>query len=74
MHIMFPFIIMNGKYLYELYSSGQSIQWKNYKGDPLPQWEELQKDRQDGWDDLADTMNENYVYHTIAPHGEKGHK
>ena len=47
---------MNGKYLYELYSSGQSIQWKNYKGDPLPQWEELQKDRQDGWDDLADTI------------------
>ena len=63
---------MNGKYLYETYSSGQTKQWKNYKGDPLPQWEELQKDRQDGWNDLADTMNENYVYHATEPHGEKG--
>ena len=44
---------MNGKYLYETYSSGQSIQWKNWKGEQLPQWEELQKDRQDGWNDLA---------------------
>ena len=69
MHIMFSFVIMNGKYLYETYSGGQSIRWKNFKGDPLPQWEELQQDRQDGWNDLANIIN-----HTTEPHGEKGHK
>ena len=58
---------MNGKYLYETYSSGHSIQWKNYKGDPLPQWDELQQDRQAGAKDVQQN-------HTTESHDGPGRR
>lgn len=37
--------------LYNVYC--ESVEWKNYKGDPLPKYHELQANRKNGWEDVS---------------------
>lgn len=43
-----------GEYAYQVY--GNSVEWRNFQGNPMPLWEDLSDAIREAWEEVGDAL------------------